>query len=307
MRLMLTSHSNIAITRRTYMWTKYYNKFGDLKQGENFDICLRAMLESKSIIFLQLDEQAIRSEFWNAEPTYPRLFAIMQMQFASKMGKSRWGDQMGMIESFADPIFAAYPRGKIIHMIRDPRERFLDKFPKNNAKHGKFGWETERWLKSIKIAQRNLKRFPQNYKVVRYEKLMDNPENTMREMCDFIAEPYEPGMITMENAIRFGDKPLEKKDLFLKKPPNNSSINKNDVMLLSNFDVAYVQSKASSEMLSHGYALENVSFSISDRIKYIFFYWPINFAYGLAYIYSGRDTLKFLPKLNILAPAVGEL
>ena len=34
---LLASHPNIAMTRRTNMWTHYYKQYGDLSQPENFE------------------------------------------------------------------------------------------------------------------------------------------------------------------------------------------------------------------------------------------------------------------------------
>jgi len=194
LRLMLSSHPNIAITRRTYMWSKYYNKFGDLGKVENFNQCLNAILDSRSISFLDPDEEEIRREFSKGEATYARLFAIIQLQYAIRMGKSRWGDQMGMIELYADAIISAYPGAKIIHMIRDPRNRFEEKFVRKKSKPGKVGWETGRWLKSVQLANHNLASYPEKYHILRYETLILDPEGTLRSICDFIEEPYEPGM-----------------------------------------------------------------------------------------------------------------
>jgi len=290
MRLMLTSHSNIAITRRTYLWSKYYNKFGDLSQVENFNLCLDAILGSKSIQYLEPVEESIRSEFSQGEATYARLFGIIQKQFATKMGKSRWGDQMGMIEQFSYPIISAYPRAKIIHMIRDPRDRYKEKFSNKKIKPGKFGWETERWLKSIRLAHRNLRRYPQNYHIVGYETFITNAESTLQEVCEFIEEPYEHGMLKMENAIRFGDKPIQ---LRINLGDAVSQHSMEAEMLLSNGELAYLQSFARSEMLNNGYTLDNVKFSIVDWIKYSLVDWPANFAGGIAYKYSNSDSQNF--------------
>lgn len=294
MRLMLTSHSNIAITRRTYMWSKFSNNFGDLKQEMNFNRCLNAMLRSKSIQYLDPEEGAIRHEFSQGEATYPRLFEIIQRQFAHRMGKNRWGDQMGMIEHYADPIFSAYPSAKIIHMIRDPRERYVEKFATKKTKPGKFGWETERWLKSIRIGDRNLQRYPRDYKIIRFELFISNPEKTIREVCEFIGEHFEQGMLTTENAIRFGNKPVDLEDYLVEIQSSSSPHHNDNEMILSNREVVYVQSSAKSEMLKHGYALAEVEFSLMDWINFIFIDWPINYAGGLAWKYSASNTRNAL-------------
>jgi len=270
LRLMLTSHSNIAITRRTYMWSKFSNNFGDLKQEMNFNRCLNAMLRSKSIQYLDPEEGAIRHEFSQGEATYPRLFAIIQWQFAQKMEKKRWGDQMGMIEQYADEIFSAYPQAKIIHMIRDPRERYLEKYTGNKTKPGKFGWETEYWLKSIRIAHQNIERYPGQYKIIQFERFMSDPETALSGVCNFIEETYEPGMITMENALRFGNKSLDLQEYLNEMQSHVFSHGINNEITLSRRKLAYVQSYAESEMLQYDYSLWEVNFSTLDFVSISF-------------------------------------
>ena len=128
MRLMLSSHPNIAMTRRTYMWTRFFNRYGDLGHSENFERCLTALMQQKHIRVLEPDPDRIRREFWQDAPTYARLFALIHKHYAERLGKPRWGDQLGFVERFAAPIFSALPSAKMIHMIRDPRAVFEQLF-----------------------------------------------------------------------------------------------------------------------------------------------------------------------------------
>jgi hypothetical protein len=109
-------------------------------------------------------------------------------------------------------------------------------------------------------------------------------------VCDFIEEPYEQGMITMENAIRFGNKPIDLKDYKIDNKSTDSPNSNESEMILSNREVAYVQSSASSEMLKHNYSLEDVKFSTLDWVKYLFFDWPTNYAGGLLFKYSSSNS-----------------
>jgi hypothetical protein len=54
LRLALSSHPEIAMTRRSYMWTRIYNRYGDLRQPENFERCLNALLSLCSRSFCSL-------------------------------------------------------------------------------------------------------------------------------------------------------------------------------------------------------------------------------------------------------------
>ena len=104
---LLASHPNIAMTRRTNLWTYFYNQYGDLGRRDNFERCLNAMLHYKRLVVLKPDPERLRQEFWQGEPTYGRLFALLEQQYADRVGKSRWGDKSLNTERYAEPIFAA--------------------------------------------------------------------------------------------------------------------------------------------------------------------------------------------------------
>lgn len=201
LRAFLASHSRIAIPAvGSNMWTYFYGQYGDLRRAANFDRCLHDMLNYKHVHFLRPDAERIRREFAQGPPTYAHLFALFLVHFAEREGKPRWGAQTGLVERYADPIFAAYPAAKIIHMIRDPRDRYeasLARWP--NGK-GRVGGATARWRYSVDLARRNQRRYPDRYKVVRFESMVLQPEETLRDLCEFLDEAYEPAMLSMEAA-----------------------------------------------------------------------------------------------------------
>ena len=57
---LLTSHPRIAMSRRTNLWTHYYNQYGDLSQPENFERCLEMMMRYKRLIKLNPDPERLR-------------------------------------------------------------------------------------------------------------------------------------------------------------------------------------------------------------------------------------------------------
>ena len=126
LRLALSSHPRLAFSRRTYMWTRFYNRYGDLREPRNFERCLAAMLAHKPTRALDPDPNRIRREFRQGEPTYARLFALFHEHYAERLGRSRWGDQLGFVERYADLIFAAYPDARMIHMVRDRKSTRLN-------------------------------------------------------------------------------------------------------------------------------------------------------------------------------------
>ncbi len=278
LRIMLSSHPKIVLTRRTYMWARFYERYGDLSRSDNFERCLEAMLQSKHIRALDPDPDRIRREFKQGEPTYARLFALFQQHFAERMGKLRWGDQMGWIERYADPIFAAYPMAKLIHMIRDPRDRYEASTPRSRHWRGKVGWDTGRWLHSVALARRHQQRYADRYKIVRYEQLMSQPEETLRDVCAFLDEDFVPAMLTMENAIQLGDTNADLADEWLESRDDGIALDTDNGKVMSRHEIAFMQTYARHDMQAWGYSLEPIQFSLRDRLLFTLIDWPANLA-----------------------------
>lgn len=206
MRAFLASHSRIAIPAvGSNMFMYFYGQFGDLANSSNLDRCLAAMLRYKHVAFVQPDEQAIRREFADGPTTYARLFGIVLSQYARREGKPRWGAQSGLEEQYADVMFAEYPGLKMIHMLRDPRDRYAASLEKWPSGRGRAGGAAGRWSYTVRFAERNLLRHPEAYLVVRFEDLVRDPRGELGRVCSFIGEDFEERMLEMPGAEKHRD------------------------------------------------------------------------------------------------------
>jgi O-antigen/teichoic acid export membrane protein len=197
----LTSHPDIDIPDAgSNLWTYFYRRFGDLARPANLERSLEAMLRYRHVAILDPDPDRIRREFSAGPPTYPRLFSLVHAHHAERAGKARWGTQTGLIERYADAVFASYPGVRIVHMIRDPRDRYEASRAHWPDGKGQAGGATARWIYSTHLAQRHVRRHPGGYLVVRFEDLVLRTEETLRAVCDFLGEPFEPDMLAMPAA-----------------------------------------------------------------------------------------------------------
>jgi hypothetical protein len=278
LRAFLVSLPNICIPAvGSNMWTYFYGQFGDLSKNENFERCLKAMLHYKHVRFLKPDADQIRREFKLGEQTYGRLFGIFLEQFARREGKTRWGEQTGLIERYADIVFKAYPQGRMIHMIRDPRDRYaasLKLWPKGK---GRAGGATARWLYTSALAKRNLKKYPGQYKVVRFEDLVRDPESTLQDICSFIGEEYTPNMLTMFGAPEHRAKLLREMETETHAAPLSQNHIGQYRADLPKTELTFMQSISKASLREFGYELEPIRFSAIAALAHIFWHWPSNF------------------------------
>jgi len=189
--LALAAHPDISMTRRTYMWGRFYRRFGDLADERNAERCLSAMLADASVGRLAPDPERIRREFREGPRDYAHLFALFHEHHAERLGKRRWGEQLRFVERFAAPIFAAFPSARMIHMVRDPDVR---SGPTTRRRLGAVGWNTAMWLESATLAERNRRRYPDACRVVRSGSFAAEPLDTLEELCGFLGETCLPSM-----------------------------------------------------------------------------------------------------------------
>jgi hypothetical protein len=272
--LMLSSLPQVVVARRTEMWPRFYGRFGDLGRPANLERCLRAMLRRSQISSLCPDSDQIRREFHLGEATYARLFALVQEQNARRAGKSRWGDQTALIERFADELMSAYGEPRVIHMVRDPRDRHEAILRRAPRRAGAIGTTTSVWLRSVALGMRHVKRYPESYKIVRYESLVTHPEETMRDLCAFLGEEFDPAILRMEDVPRYrrergaarGGSPISADHVGRYRETINRC------------DLAFIQAVAAHQMLAFDYVPDPVRISPGEGLRYAAIGWPLGLA-----------------------------
>lgn len=285
LRAFLQTHENISIPAvGSNMWTYFYGQYGDLSSPDNLERCLYDMLNYKHVRFLAPDIDLVRREFAEGPATYARLFAIFQKQHARREGKPRWGDQTGLIERYADQIFAAYPDAKIIHMLRDPRDRYAGSLALWPNGKGRVGGATARWLYSTLLGERNLKKYPGRYMLVRFENMVRDPEQTVKAVCKFVNEPYHPTMLTMASAPEHRAKLAKRSTKPLKLHPLSDEYIGIYRRSVSRREIAFMQGILGYLMKKYGYGLEPMFFSLKDMLAFLFIDWPLNLARMTAWL-----------------------
>jgi hypothetical protein len=194
------------------------------------------------------------------------------------MGKPRWGDKSLNTERYADVIFKAYPNARILHIVRDPRDRYASALKRWKVIRGGVGSGAGMWLESVRLGYRNMRKYPGQYRFVRYESLAAQPEKLMREICDFIGETYEPVMLSMRGAEAFRDDGGNSS--FEQHEPGSistRSVGRYRKYLTSRW-IAFIQAAAGREMRSLDYPLDDINLSARERLLFTAMDLPLNTA-----------------------------
>jgi hypothetical protein len=280
LRWILASHPAFAVSRRTEMWPRYWGRFGDLSRPEQARRCLDAMFARPQIQAMGVGRDRIDAELRRGAPTYARLFALMHEDYARRAGKPRWGDQSEGLERFADNVLAAYPGARLIHMIRDPRDRFAAVRERDGGLPLLLARSTASWLTSAALAEKNLRLHGDAYRVLRYETLVRRPSESVRALCDFLGVPFDEHAVRMDDARRYDAERLSSPDRI---PISDADVGRFRAELPAT-DVAFIQTTAGAGMRRLGYDLEPSSLHGTERIGFTVLDLPL----GLAGVGSAR-------------------
>lgn len=280
----LGSHPDIAIPAvGSNMWTYFYGRFGALAVPDNLERCLAEMVRYKHVRYLQPDVERIRDEFHLGPRTYARLFSLFLVHFAERAGKPRWGAQTGLIERYADQLFEAYPGLHIVHMLRDPRDRYEASLAAWPDGRGRAGGATARWRYSTALAEGHVRNHPGRYLIVRFEDLVHDPLGTVQEVCRFVEAPFVPSMLSMYEAPTVRAKLGQGADV-------TAPIELLSADHLGRFrgripvgELAFIQRHAGRMMRTHGYELDEVAMTLGQRWRFHTLQHPDQFARMVAW------------------------
>jgi len=111
----------------------------------------------------------------------------------------RWVEKSPYNEEYSNLIFSAWPDAKCIHIIRDPRDNYASYVRKHPD------WTPEvfaySWLRSTRTGIKNLRTYgPKRYKIINYETLVKQPEETLRDLSMFLGIEIDDTMLTPTRA-----------------------------------------------------------------------------------------------------------
>jgi hypothetical protein len=265
LRKILETHEDITMARRTLMWSHFYLAFGDLTRGSNLKRCIAAMLEAEGLREFKIDPVRLLSDFSEGPASYARLFGLVHQHRAERLQKRRWGEQLGLVERFADPILQTFPTAKMIHLIRHPSARFAEGAARSSRRRGALGSETAMWLDSAGLANRNSRLYPERYLIVRFEDLAVNPRGTTQAVCSFLGEECTSSMSEVAATTDF-DRAL----------PQDLKSSEPGVRARSGaFELAFVNRYSRNDLNAMGYSTAS-SISLPGEMPFLLIDWPLN-------------------------------
>jgi hypothetical protein len=199
LRLVLNSHSNIAIPHPPH-FMRYFapltSAYGDLTQVRN----RRALVRDAQLLLrrhIHPWEHPIDADRVLAQST-ASVFGVVGAfyeEYRRAEGKPRWGCKSTFTVHHVPEVRAEYPNARFVWLVRDPRDVAA------SAKRAVFNHfhpyrTAQLWAEQQSLAAAALDEHgPGVVHLIRYEDLVTDPEPTLRRLCEFLDEPFEPAML----------------------------------------------------------------------------------------------------------------
>lgn len=310
LRLLVNSHSKIAIPEEGGFWMPLLRKYGS-KHGR-----LLSDHEIKSIIkYIRTSDQF---KLWliNADEYFENIIMGNNISFSDFMyglyheyavsqNKDVWGDKTPSFFRMIPEISKIFPNAKFIHIIRDGRDLFLS-WRKIDPTKKNISVVALEWLYKVKKANDDLNRFCKDRFIsIRYEDLVQDPEKNINEVCKFIGIDYENEMMNYwKKSNQFIGK--HHSDLIFR--PVSSISTKKWKRELTKKEIRKFETITGSLLTTNDYEIDSsISKSISTYFNILF-----DLLYGLPYraaqVLMTRVNYYFSVKFGfeLFSPDVGE-
>lgn len=235
MRRILDKHSRIGIaTENHYLghllaWEgarSYFRRVGDLADDDSVrrlieliysgELQRRSRLREVSPFWRWLTERVPRGDIeaylLASDRTERGIFEAFLRIYADRRGKAVMGEKTPAHLAYVETLLDWFPDGRIVHCMRDPRAIYVSELRRRSehpvgvpyrqlarvpALLARFVllqvvWA---WAAAINRHRELDRRYPDRYRLVRFEDLVTAPEATLQDVSGFLGVGVEPRML----------------------------------------------------------------------------------------------------------------
>jgi hypothetical protein len=156
------------------------------------------------------------------------MFAAFMRVYADHQGRPVMGEKTPAHLNYVDTLLEWFPTGRVVHMIRDPRGVYVSDLRRRRAKLRKpYSWinkipgllsavllvqTTWVWRGAAKRHFKYEKRYPTQYRLVRFEDVVTSPDETLGSLFAFLgveAPPDPTNVKVMARGFKWGEEGLD--------------------------------------------------------------------------------------------------
>ena len=206
LRTLMDAHPNVVIPQESpvilNLHKKYKNKI--YWSGKQLDEFYNDLKTQNIFGVWNVDKDKLHHDLLSCEGDnrFQDLIQVLYLNFNSIYKKDVpkiIGDKNPVYSYNFKSIFKIYPNAKYIHLVRDYRDQIVS-MKRMDLEMSNPALVSYRWKLSWKQIAIIKTKFPKQFYTLKYEDLVQNFENELKAMCDFLGIPFS------QEVIRFYEK-----------------------------------------------------------------------------------------------------
>lgn len=197
--MMMGAHPLLAVpltvTGLWYTYAQRLDNYGGLKTRADVEALVRDLLKEERILLWDEDIEFNDVLEQLEENSYSAVIRAFNQVYANKKNKPHWANlDIATIDNM-ELAYGWFPDVRFIHIVRDGRDVALSHetmpYGASNTLDCAQSWE-----RRLTISMKMGRMLPASqYKIVRFEDLVIEPETTLIGLCNFIGIEYSPRML----------------------------------------------------------------------------------------------------------------
>ncbi len=210
LRAILNANTQITIpnveSNVLPMWIMQENRYGDLSVKQNFKRFYANAVNEPFFIHMKQRRNVISLNDWYSgcsKHHVEDVFEVMIKYYSGYTQGQIWGDKSPANTRYISRIKKKFPQSKFIHIVRDVRDccASAKKAWKSNVYR-----TAQRWANTVQEARNASFDMRNDYFEIKYEDLIQDPENSIKAICRFLSVAYDKNMLTLNKSTeKFGD------------------------------------------------------------------------------------------------------
>ncbi|MFG0252279.1 MAG: sulfotransferase family protein, partial [Phycisphaerales bacterium JB038] len=153
---------------------------------------------------LELPREPVEEAMRASDGAARGLFLALLGAYQAQSGRPRIGEKSPLHARQVERIRAVLPEAKFIHIHRDPRD-VVASMRGMQWTAGTVRGLARSWVKTLCEHLRCLRIMPESaYTGVRFETLVEKPEEELKRLCAFLGEAFDPAMLAFHERAEQG-------------------------------------------------------------------------------------------------------
>jgi hypothetical protein len=199
LQTILNTHPEISVAPESQFIMFLRKRYQNVKWGDDRikkfakDLWLEERMQNWHLDPVKLEKELLEIE----NPDFAKVCHHVYQNYAKTKNKQDIkivGDKNPHYALYIGHLMKLYPDAKFIHMVRDPRDTILS-YKEVNFDSDNTATLAHRWNIYNRAILNFKNKIGANYQLVTFEKLLQHPEETLTNICQFLNFEYYPEML----------------------------------------------------------------------------------------------------------------